>query len=60
MKEIIANIHKSMPLIEFCPLLDRQRHKGIERDKDKGRPRLFAFHWSIEEFVGASLQLCNV
>ncbi len=28
---------------------DRQRHRGINRDKSKGRPRL----------VGASLQLCN-
>ncbi len=24
-----------------------------------GRPKLFAFHWSVEEFAGASLQFCN-
>ncbi len=23
------------------------------------RPRFFAFHWFVEEFAGASLQLCN-
>ncbi len=25
-----------------------------------GIPRRFAFHWFVEEFVGVSLQLCNV
>jgi len=24
-----------------------------------GRPKLFTFHWFVEEFASASLQLCN-